>query len=144
MNYGHGSHLVMRCCGDEYTRITPMMLFDIWRSRQNERHFVDDVLKCIFVKNNIWILIKMSLNFVPEGHINNIPALVKITAWRRPGDKPLSESMMVNLPTHICATRPRWVKSKFAYKGHAQSPDDSTASEVTLKSSVNFFMWLSI
>ena len=30
-------------------------------------------------------------------------------AWRRPGDKPLSEPMMVRLPTHICVTRPQWV-----------------------------------
>ena len=37
------------------------------------------------------------------------PALVQIMAWRRPGDKPLSESMMVRLPTHICVTRPPWV-----------------------------------
>ena len=31
-------------------------------------------------------------------------------AWRRPGDKPFSEPMMVSLPTHICVTRPQWVK----------------------------------
>ena len=31
-------------------------------------------------------------------------------AWRRPGDKPLSEPMMVSLPTRICVTRPQWVK----------------------------------
>ena len=31
-------------------------------------------------------------------------------AWRRPGDKPLSELMMVSLLTHICVTRPQWVK----------------------------------
>ena len=31
-------------------------------------------------------------------------------AWCRPGDKPLSESMMVSLLTHICVTRPQWVK----------------------------------
>ena len=30
-------------------------------------------------------------------------------AWRRSGDKPLSESMMVSLLTHICVTRPQWV-----------------------------------
>ena len=30
-------------------------------------------------------------------------------AWRRPGDKPLSEPMMVRLLTHICVTRPQWV-----------------------------------
>ena len=33
-------------------------------------------------------------------------------AWRRPGDKPLSEPMMVRLPTHICVTRPQWVNNK--------------------------------
>ena len=32
-------------------------------------------------------------------------------AWRRPGDKPLSEPMMVSLLTHICITRPQWVNS---------------------------------
>ena len=32
-------------------------------------------------------------------------------AWRRPGDKPLSEPMMVCLLTHICVTRPQWVKT---------------------------------
>ena len=30
-------------------------------------------------------------------------------AWRRPGDKPLSEPMVVRLPTHICVVRPQWV-----------------------------------
>ena len=30
-------------------------------------------------------------------------------AWRRLGDKPLSEPMMVSLPMHICVTRPQWV-----------------------------------
>ena len=39
------------------------------------------------------------------------PTLFQIMAWRRPGDKPLSEPMMVRLPTHICVTRPQWVNS---------------------------------
>ena len=30
---------------------------------------------------------------------------------RRPGDKPLSKPMVVNLLTHICITRPQWVKA---------------------------------
>ena len=34
-------------------------------------------------------------------------------AWRRAGDKPLSESMMVSLLTHICVTGPQWVKVIF-------------------------------
>ena len=44
------------------------------------------------------------LKFVPRGPINNIPALVQIMAWRQPGDKPLSEPMLVSLLTHICIT----------------------------------------
>ena len=47
----------------------------------------------------------MSLRFVPKVPINTIPALVQILAWRRSGDKPLSEPMMVSLLTHICVTR---------------------------------------
>ena len=47
--------------------------------------------------------------FLKNVRINNIPALVQIMAWRRPGDKPLSEPMMVSLLTHICVTRPQWV-----------------------------------
>ena len=31
-------------------------------------------------------------------------------AWRPPGDKPLYESMMVSLLTHICVSRTQWVK----------------------------------
>ena len=30
--------------------------------------------------------------------------------WHRPGDKPLSEPMLVSLPTCICFTPPQWVK----------------------------------
>ena len=76
----------------------------------NGRHFADDTFKRIFLNENIRILIKNSLKFVPKGLINNIPALVLIMAWRRPGDKPLSEPMMISLLTHICVTRPQWVK----------------------------------
>ena len=80
------------------------------RQRQNGRYNADDIFKCIFVNENVWFPTKISLKFVPKGPINNIPALVLIMAWRRPGDKPLSEPMMVSLLTHICVTRPQWVK----------------------------------
>ena len=79
------------------------------RPRQHGRHFADDTFKRIFLNENVRISIKNSLKFVPKGPINNIPALVQIMAWRRPGDKPLSEAMMVSLLTHICVTRPQWV-----------------------------------
>ena len=83
--------------------------FNTLRPRQNGRHFADDIFKRILLNENVWIPIKISLKNVPKGPINNISALVQIMAWRRPGDKPLSEPMMVSLLTHICDTRPQWV-----------------------------------
>ena len=83
--------------------------FNTLRPRQNGRHFADDNFKHIFLNENARISIEISLKFVPKGPMNNIPALVQIMAWRRPGDKPLSGPMMDKLPTHICVTRPQWV-----------------------------------
>ena len=95
-------------------RVMFVHLLETWFNtlgpRQNGRHFPEDILKCIFLNENVWISIRISLKFVPKGPINNIPALVQITAWRRPGDKPLSEAMIINLPTHICVPRPQRVK----------------------------------
>ena len=81
------------------------------RPRQNGRLFANDTFKRIFLNQNIRISTKNSLKFVPTGLINNIPALVLIMAWRRPGDKPLSEPMLVKSLTHICVTQPQWVNS---------------------------------
>ena len=80
------------------------------RTKRNCRHFADDIFKCIFLNENVWISLKISLKFVPKILINNISALVQIMSWRRPGCKPFSEPMMVSLLTHICVTRPQWVK----------------------------------
>ena len=77
------------------------------RRRQNGRHFPDDIFKWIFLNENVWISVNISLKFVARGSTNNIPALVQVTAWRPPGDMPLSEPMMVRLPMHICVTRPQ-------------------------------------
>ena len=82
-----------------------------FKPRQNGRHFADDFFKRIFSNENAWISLKISLKFVTKVPINNIPALVQIMAWRRPGDMPLSGPMMVNLMTPICVTRPQWVNS---------------------------------
>ena len=68
--------------------------FNTLGPRQTGRYFPDDIFKCIFLNENVWISMKVSLNFVPTGPINNIPALVQIMAWRRVGYKPLSEIMM--------------------------------------------------
>ena len=74
------------------------LLFNTLRPRQNARHLPDDIFKCTFLNENVWISLKILLEFVPKVPINNIPALVLI-----------SEPMVVSLPTHICVTRPQWV-----------------------------------
>ena len=95
--------------------ILHLHILNTLRPRQNGRHFADNIFKCIFLNENVWIGIKNSLKFVPKGAINNIPTLLQIMAWRRSGDKPLSESMLVSLPTHICIIRPQWVNSTLWY-----------------------------
>ena len=89
--------------------VIPHPCLNTLRPRGNEQHFADDIFKRIFFNENVWISIKISLKFVPRGPINNISALVQIMVWRRSGNKPLSEPMMVSLPTHIYVTRPQWV-----------------------------------
>ena len=80
------------------------------KRRQNNRHFPDHIFKGIFLNENVWILIKFQ---VPTGSINYISALVHTMVWRRQVDKQLSEPMMCSLFTHICVTRPQWVKFHF-------------------------------
>ena len=75
---------------------------------QNGSHFTDDTFSCIFVNEKSYIFIKISLKIVPKGQIDNNPALVHIMAWRRIGDKPLSESMLTRFTD---AYRGRWVNS---------------------------------
>ena len=74
-------------------------MFNTLRPRQDGRHFADDIFRCIFFHGNCYILIKFSLKYVRKGPIDDNPALVQIMAWRRSGDKPLSEPMMISLPT---------------------------------------------
>ena len=77
------------------------------RPIQNGCHFTDETFKRIFLNDIVRNSIEISLKYVPKGLINNIPALVQIMAWRRPGDKPSSEPIMVSLVMHICVTRPQ-------------------------------------
>ena len=95
----------------------------------------------IFVNENIWIPINISLKPVPKGPINNIPALAQIMAWRRPSDRPLSEPMMVNPRTQICDTRPQWVNLRTGSKIHkhrrgTNSINDAMANRVIIHSLV--------
>ena len=76
-------------------------------------HFEDDIFKWIFVNENVCISIGISLKIVAMGRIDKMPALIEKMAWRRKANKPLSEPRVNSLSTHICATRPQWVKELF-------------------------------
>ena len=78
--------------------------------KQNGRHFLDDISKGIYWMKTHTFRLRFHWRLF-KNPINNIPALVQIMTWRRPGNKPLSEPMMVNVLTHICITRPQWVKN---------------------------------
>ena len=64
---------------------SPWTKWPSFRKQYIQMHFVNEKF-CIFIK--------MSPKFVPKGPIGNNPALTKIIAWRRIGDKPLSEQML--------------------------------------------------
>ena len=88
--------------------------FNTLRPRQSGRHFAGDTPKHIFLNENVRISTRISLKFAPKGPINHIPSLIQIIAWRRSGEKPLSETMAARLPTHICVTRPQSVNGRSA------------------------------
>ena len=85
------------------------------RPRRSSDHFAHDRFELIFLFENIWMSLKISLNFVHKVLIRNIPSLVQISlmAWRRQGNKPLSEPVMVSVLTHIYiyiyVTQPLWL-----------------------------------
>ena len=109
-----------------YNAYTP--IWHIWfaynhvntlRPRQNGRHFPDDIFKCIFLNENVWITIKISLKFVPKFPINDIPALVQIMAWRRPGDKTMLQKSTC-IPNLVIPLFFKYIQKKSARKGESR------------------------
>ena len=78
---------------------------------QNGHHFSADISRCIFL-NKRFIFFIVSLTFGLNGPNDNSPTLVSMMAWRRIGDKPLSEPMPPLSLTQKCGTRGRWINSK--------------------------------
>ena len=115
LNVGHLMSTLWLLCADfeaptyiaKTLRSTSICLL---RPRQDRRYNADDIFKCILLNKNVWFPTKISLKFVSKGSITNVPPQVLIMALRRPGDKPLSEPMVVSLLTHICVTRAQWVR----------------------------------
>ena len=65
------------------------------RLRQNDRYCSDDILKFIFANGSTWVLIQISMKFVPKSPVNNKPALVLVMAWRQTGELAQTEIEMV-------------------------------------------------
>ena len=59
-------------------------------------------------------------------------------AWRRPGDKPLSEPMVVySLLAHICATQPQWVNVPWLYSVYIISMQHIITSECSWRATTD-------
>ena len=92
MLWGHRRELI-------FEQVVPSLISPLDKMTAN---LADDIFRCIFVNEKFSILIKSSLKFVSKDPIDNIPVLVSITAWRRTGDKPLSEPMLTQFTdTHM-------------------------------------------
>ena len=51
-----------------------MLNVDTLRLKQNDRHFADDIFKCIFFNENRYVMIQISLYFVPKGPNDDKPS----------------------------------------------------------------------
>ena len=58
-------------------------------------NLAEDIFNCIFSNENDRIPIQMSLKYVSRSAVYSKSALVQVMAWRRTGDKPLPEPMMI-------------------------------------------------
>ena len=90
--------------------LTPMAL-NSSPPRQFGGKIADDIFKCIFVNENDWISIKISLKFIPKSPIDNKSVLDQVMAWRRQAPSHYLNQCWPSFLTHICGTRGRWVKS---------------------------------
>ena len=64
------------------------------RFKQNSCHCADNIFKCIILKENVCILIKIPLKFIHKDLIDDKSSLVQVMAWHLTGAKPLPESVM--------------------------------------------------
>ena len=60
----------------------------ILRPSQNGHYFANDILKCIFLNENLWILYIIWLEYVPYSLIDDTSTLVQAMVWCQTGNKP--------------------------------------------------------
>ena len=77
--------------------------FDTLGPEQHGRLFTDNFFKLIFLNEDYYISIHISLKFIPKDLIDNKWSFVYIMAWCRIGNKPLPELMMPYFDdTYMC------------------------------------------
>ena len=124
-----------------------------WLNAVNWSHWgpdkVDDILQTTFSNafcwmKMFWLQLKFHWVFFPKGPIHNIPALVQIMAWRGPGEKPLSEPMMIILPMHICVTQLQWLNIHlgFGNEGRRLPPALVSRGQLFLRHWQSIFYWI--
>ena len=73
---------------------TAVMTLATLKQRQGGCHLSGNIFKHIFLNENVAIVIKISLKFLPKGPNENNPVLVQVMAWCLCSAKPLSEPMI--------------------------------------------------
>ena len=98
-------------------------LLGVLQTLTNGHYIADDVFYYpIYIFEFQWYFTEN----VPDYPLENRSVLVQMMAWRRWGDKPSFEAMLVKLTyiyiyiwIHICVTRPHWVNNTYNIKaGH--------------------------
>ena len=69
-------------------------IINTWRLGQYGWHLRNNSFKQFFFNENVFILYKIPLKFVPKGLIVNKSALNQVMTWHQTGDKPLPEPML--------------------------------------------------
>ena len=83
---------------------------DTLRLRQDDCLFADNIFRGIFYNENVWISIKISQKFVPEGPMNNIPAFLQIWLGADQATSHYLNQWWLHY-RHIFVTRPQWGNS---------------------------------
>ena len=66
-------------------------------------------LQVHLMNEKLGILIQISVQFFSKGLIDNIEALVQVMAWRRTGDKPVPEPVLIQFTDAYMRHKGRWV-----------------------------------
>ena len=83
------------------------------RPRRSGHNFADDMFRCVFLIEKVWISIEISLEFDTKSPINNMPTMVQIMAWRLQATSHYLNQPWPNVLAHLCVTPPGWVLNEW-------------------------------